>query len=574
MIDGGEGGETESAPAARVGGAPSSAGARADGSRDEGLDLSQRADVLQRLTEMMATPEALSVLSPPDERRSAEEAAGDGESAPGPAAETRADASAGLMESMAADLQEPGAVRGQARPDGSRDEAAAVQGDQYACLAIETIPETLWSGLEDDAALASIEGVKEVPLATQRDGPEGKAALARLAALSAAVERRPTSPDVAAVLAELLPDCMLASALKEVVDAVGRQETDDLAVDPAWRAFLAALIDAPLALRTEIAFRLAARFIARGDGAALALVEPFAETTQTPGIATPRRALIEAELSLARGEEKQGMAALADLAGAESSSAQIAAVLLAERSDPFRHPAPPGGWLGLLDLLGSIALEHRGTPISPRAALAEAELSRTLLGPAETMKRLSLSHARGVIDTPTLQRAAAMATQSDERLALGRPLSEIAILRAEDPSSFAAVDAHVTEASMPALEPSEAVLEEAAPAPAVSPASAPAEAVPNWRALISALEAQGAQGATGASGDETVRADRGGEGRAGAGSEEPRVDAAAGTTANRAASPSGTGGPAARDKLLMEVEQFLSLTAEELAETEAMLDDG
>lgn len=482
-------------------------------------------------------------------------------------------------------------------------------GPHVTCLSPEGLPEGLWDDLLNASGLAAIAASED----GERDGPESVAELRRLAAAAEALIARPASLDAAAVFAGMLPDCPLAEATETLISSViptgqGQDNTLEssegklvLAERSDWQLFRKRFLAAPDSLREELAFRLAAVFIERGAAEALALIEPHAVSSSAAASLEPRRALIEAELAGARGDRTGAIATLRRLAGPRSTAAQAAAILLAERIDPATEPPLPAGWLAHLDLLGSIALEASGTRLARRAALAETRLAEAVLGPAEALRRLSLAHQRGLIDTPTLQMAAA-ATGKDASGSSGLGLP---VLLAHQPTSFASLEAHapasLPELALGALHPApldapaetsdvlEIVADErdaAAEEPTGGSTMRRRPSMPDWRSIVSAdLAGDAAHVGNAPPGHATPagsavpaspasstssRTARAGE----AGSEVAKRSEPERFPIEEASVPSAAAPRSLREDLLDDVERFLAITERDVQRIEEILEDG
>ncbi|MEM7528049.1 MAG: hypothetical protein AAF416_10245 [Pseudomonadota bacterium] len=573
--------------------------------------LTDRAATLEALTALLRSPEARSIVVPTSDAENAEfaetAAPEDATAVAAPEAMANADPQEGQGPAIvptAADTPKP--------IDDAPAQAEARQTATLSCLDEGAVPAEIWTDLRDRAALAGLSAGGELA----RDGPESGAELRRLAQAADAIIRRPSTPAMAAIYAGMLPDCPLVSDTERFVDAAAEapftplppheaeaeddgEETVELHESPLgeasdWRRFLERFQGAPDALREELAFRLAAHFIEMGHPAGLSLIEPYAVSSTAQAAAMPRRALITAELDIARGAREVGLDGLRRLAGPRSPAEQSAAILLAERLEPGLDAPIRAGWLAHIDLLGSISLEGAGTARAERAAMGEVRLAQRVLGPAEALRRLALSHDRGLIATSRMAQAA-RSIRSGDPIAGRPPIVSLEVLAAHQPESFESIDRHAPEVMEAGYGPSEAGTRRAEAAlreTAVTPdprsggsstaGSAPVRRAsagaspPDWRALVSAA---GATPVGGAGATETAVAAAASEPTSSAGAN--RADATRrGTTAAQSLNSFDAGsseiseemGP--RDALLDDIERFLEITGDDIDAAEALLDDG
>ncbi|MEM6420951.1 MAG: hypothetical protein AAF698_00070 [Pseudomonadota bacterium] len=344
-------------------------------------------------------------------------------------------------------------------------------------------------------------------------GPESVAALgggdvaaSRLVALA---PPDGTDPRLRRLFDRMIVPCSFARATADMLRAAEAAATGDgdgvasarfalgtLPRHPAWQGFRDALLALSPGVRQRAALRLGELLVLEGLAAPLFLIAPHIGLAD----AAPSRALIDAHLSLARGDRDEAIGAFASLSRRDETVGQIATVLLAEILDPTADMPLPAGWLAHIDLLASIATEHAGAPFGERAALAEVRLSAAILGPAAALRALSLSHRRGAVSVEALERNArrlwARETRAGNDLRIAGGADNVVaatVWAAADPESFAGVlpQGLRPAAGTPAPAPPRASMPDGF-AQAASGAQSVAEdrdatlaALPGWRGLIS-----------------------------------------------------------------------------------------
>jgi len=220
-----------------------------------------------------------------------------------------------------------------------------------------------------------------------------------------------------------------------------------------WQALDAALAGLPAeALEREAAAAGALEQTARGLRGRIAVRLGLAATAEHDWIAAYRlnamakraiagddrdgremRLLLEAKLSLGRGDMATALARLKTLRGARSPAGAEALLMLAGLA------ADPANGAGVrpdrlrLDL-GVLALEHRDTPLGGRAFLGEAELTGHLFGRDAAFELLAYGYAARMIGEPVYRDAlGAVGTSRPE----GRDDTPLALVYEADPERFA-----------------------------------------------------------------------------------------------------------------------------------------
>jgi hypothetical protein len=220
-----------------------------------------------------------------------------------------------------------------------------------------------------------------------------------------------------------------------------------------WQALDAALAGRPAeALEREAAAAGALEQTARGLRGRIAVRLGLAATAEHDWIAAHRlnamakraiagddrdgremRLLLEAKLSLGRGDMTTALARLKTLRGARSPAGAEALLMLAGlATDPANGAGVRPDRLRLD--LGVLALVHRDTPLGGRAFLGEAELTGHLFGRDAAFELLAYGYSARMIGEP-VYRDALGAVGASQRS--GRDDTPLALVYEADPERFA-----------------------------------------------------------------------------------------------------------------------------------------
>lgn len=188
-------------------------------------------------------------------------------------------------------------------------------------------------------------------------------------------------------------------------------------------------------LRGQTAARLGLAAIAERDLIAAHRLNAMAKRSiaSDDRVGHELRHLLEARLSIGRGDMATGLARLKELSGTRSQVGTEALLKLAELATDPAYKI--GGLSDTLRIdLGALAMAERDTPLGEQAFLGEAELTGRLFGRDAAFGLLAYGYAGRIISETTYREALADVGKS---LAEGQSDSPLALVYEDDPQRFA-----------------------------------------------------------------------------------------------------------------------------------------